>query len=470
MDRTNKNNNMTIFYLLNLFFLFILVIFSLVNMFIDTELYNMVFQFSIICWGYLLISNIATSGGMFDLTNPIFLMGSFYFAFFGISSIIVGPNILETALLNKSLMGIIIGWLGILLANFLSVTSFWSYKLPMSRFSKNILLKSKRFEIILFIIGASAAILNIALLGYIPLLQGNLEQTRVDASTSISGGLRILVLLLIMAANISALNYWENLKENNVRSKGSLFRWIICIILLSLFANRSPIFNVFLTTGYLYLITFNKFKLKIGSFISLTIIGLIACIIFIGGVGAYRVLNTEEFLNYPEFRPYVESNNYIGLATFTFFHYFTIALTNFQGVLRVFPDLLNFQLGKSYVMPILTALPGTQYTLDMQVKNALGQTYKGGGTIPTFLGEAYANFGLLGIFVIPFITVVILTIYRKKLFKDNNMKNRLIFVYLVLWLCAGQLSGYAATNVMSYINILVLVMYSFYVSGGKNEK
>lgn len=135
---------------------------------------------------------------------------------------------------------------------------------------------------------------------------------------------------------------------------------------------------------------------------------LLTVVVFVGGIGAYRVVNTELFYRFPEYKSYLIDKDYIGLSLFIFGHYLGIGYKNFSDVLQLFPSVIPYEYGQTYLGPVLTVLPGTQYTLDMQIKEALGQSYLGGGTIPSALGEAYANFGLIGCFIIPFFTFLLL--------------------------------------------------------------
>ncbi|MEH7549076.1 O-antigen polysaccharide polymerase Wzy [Neobacillus vireti] len=300
---------------------------------------------------------------------------------------------------------------------------------------------------------------------------GDLEQARVDASVKGGANLRILASFLILSATIGFLNINMYKLHFNKSLKLSKIRYILSIIFLLLLGNRSPVYNILFTSFLIFIICKYKGKLKLSKLIPLSVIGLIAVIAFVGGIGAYRVINTESFSNYPEFRTYLYNEDYLGLSLYVFTHYLSIGFENFMRVLEVVPNILNYKLGKSYLEPILTVLPGTQYTLDMQIKMALNQGYLGGGTVPSVMGEAFANFGYLGWFFVPFFSMVILRIvYFRFSANSNNMYLVLIYAFLLNHFSNSLLSGLASSSIMPYISLLVYIGYGKYISINKSSR
>jgi oligosaccharide repeat unit polymerase len=415
---------------------------------------------------FFIYKSVLDNNGFITITNPIFLYGSFYFIFFGL-----GGALYEGESSNQELaqVGSLIGLIGYLLGYFFSKIFERKYN------SKNLLStydlqRSIKFERAIFLLGSIGYVLYIFKIGSVPILMNDLEQARVDASIKGGAYFRVLAYLLIISSTIAGMHIIFS-KINNMKIiKQNIYIFILGIIMLFSLGNRSPIYNILFTVFVIFLIFKFKGKISISKLLIIFVAGLIFVVSFVGGIGTYRVLNTETFYSYPEFAPYIDSKDYIGLSIFLFKHYLTIGFTNFLGVLEVVPTSLNYQYGLSYLQPILTVLPGTQYTLDMQLKLALGQNYYGGGTIPSVMGEAFANFGFLGWFIIPFSTMLFLRLIYYQLQRKFSFFNIIFFAYLLNYFSNSLIAGIASSSVFPFIAVVVYLIYGYYMKSILTQK
>lgn len=401
------------------------------------------------------------------ITHPMFIYPLCYFFVFGYGSTLndINPEIAYIGGVST-----LIGCAGYITAfiifSFVDKTSSYrkSKVLDSELTLKDYISYSIFFERVLFIIGFGAFLLFIMRIGSIPLFMPNLEQSRVDANISGGSSLRILTYLLIVSSVIAFFNFYYSKKNKLTKNNISLLVSIIGVLSLLALGNRSPAFTIIYSCAIIFFLLKYEGKLKIKTFLVTSIIVSIGILIFVGGIGSYRVINTSEFHNYPEYEVFLEESDYIGLSLFVFEHYLGISFFNFSRVIELFPNVLDFKYGLSYIEPILTILPGTQYTLDMQIKHALGQTYLGGGTIPSVLGEAYANFGYFGCFIIPFLTTLLLSfLYKKYLEQKNNPARILIYVFFLCYFSWYLIAGYAATSIFPFISVCVYFLYRIFL-------
>ncbi|MGF6953417.1 oligosaccharide repeat unit polymerase [Neobacillus sp. B4I6] len=418
----------------------------------------------------LIIFSFLKNKGIIDLSNPLFLYSLFYCIFFGFGGIIYKGDYQD----NVEIGGIatIIGIIGYMVGYFFS--SIFQEKVS---YDENIakrttmLFRSVQFEKILFFVGMVGYIFYILRIGNIPVFMNDLEQARVDASVKGGANLRILASFLILSATIGFLNISLYKVHNNKALNSSRLRYILSIIFLLLLGNRSPVYNILFTSFLIFIMCKYQGKFKLSKLIPVSVIGILAVISFVGGIGAYRVVNTESFSSYPEFKIFLSNGDYIGLSLYVFTHYLSIGFENFMRVLEVVPNILDYKLGKSYIEPLLTVLPGTQYTLDMQIKMSLNQGYFGGGTVPSVMGEAFANFGYFGWFFIPFFSMLLLRIVYFKF--TNNHKNMfliLIYAFLLNHFSNSLLSGLASSSIMPFITLIVYICYGKYIGINKHSR
>lgn len=456
--KRKKKINGKIFLIMILVEFLVLSLMTLFMMYFDYKILTV--TVTLVCLITVLMINVEKNKGKLDLSSPAFLYSLFYFAFFGLGLLFLDTSGDPSFNLKIVYKSIIIGAFAIIISSFFE-KKYKHESMQIVITDKN-LNKSNFFAKILYLIGLFGFCLNILKVGTLPIFLSDLEQSRVEASLTISGYVRILVYFFIPAGIISFNNYIES-KKKKKSVISNLIMWASSIVFLLSLGNRSPAFTIILISILTYIFTNNISKLSIRKIVKIGIPSIIVVIAFVGGIGAFRVINTPAMWNYVEYKPLLEQKNYFGLVMFSFFHYFSIGVNNFIDMLKVVPSYLPFQFGKTYFSPILTILPGTQYTLDIQIKNALGQTYLGGGTIPSFLGEAYVNFGYFGTFFIPMFSLFLIERLRRMFLTKKSMGSRVIYIYIFFYLCYSQLAGIASTSIFPVIAIMIFVIYYYYL-------
>ncbi|MFB1097897.1 O-antigen polymerase [Terribacillus sp. JSM ZJ617] len=420
---------------------------------------------------YMVIAASKNKGYIF-LTNPLLLYSAFFFVFFGLGGLLyAGAFESYSDIGGKATILGVVGYLCGYLFSKLLLDKYKKRKVQHKEIYKTQIPQSLQFEKLLFIIGFVGYCLYIIQIGQIPLLMNNLEQARVDASLKGGAILNILSYFLIFSSTIGFLNYMIiKVKKLNIKHH-SIIRYLLAIAFLLSLGNRAPVFSLLFSSLLIFIFVKYKGKIKLPRLLLIGVLSGLGVFIFVGGFGAYRVINTTSFHSYPEFSNYLDSNNYLGLMYYVFTHYLTVGFENFMRVLVVVPDILNFRFGTSYFDSLLTILPGTQYTLDMQIKMALNQTYLGGGTVPSVLGEAFANFGVLGWFIVPFISMFLLKLlYNAYQGSSNNLFNIVIYIYLLNHFSNSLLSGLAASSILPFVTIFIYLTYGYFISKRKGVK
>lgn len=405
-------------------------------------------------FGSVIIVNLIKNKGFINIANPTVLYSFSFFLFFGVGFLFLDTSEASVKSLNIVSTCVIISSVVI---GLVSLIDF-----PVNPSKQKItgvkLKKSKIFANVVFLIAFLGFLLFIKKVQTLPIFLSNLEQSRVNSSLDVGGGLRIVIYFFIISGIISMQNiYYSNIL--NIKKGGSIFVWFMSIICLISLGNRSPAFTIIAVSIFIYLFSKNQTKFKLKDIFKILVPSAILIYLFVGGIGAYRVLKTPEMWSYKEYVDLISNKNYFGLVNFSFFHYFSIGIGNFINLLAVVPSIIKFQYGYTYLMPIITFLPGKQYTIDMILKTALGQTYLGGGTIPSFLGEAYINFGFWGPFLVPLLTLCLLIFLKYRYCLVPSLGNQIIYIYIYSYLCFSQLSGIAATSAFPLVAVIVLFFY-----------
>lgn len=127
---------------------------------------------------------------------------------------------------------------------------------------------------------------------------------------------------------------------------------------------------------------------------------------------------------------------------------------NIYYVLRQFPDITNFQYGNTFLINFVMLAPGSQPDFTIWLKNLIGISFSGGGVTPTLLGEAWMNFGTIGVFVMFFIVGLICNHLDRKYYHTKNV----YFILLNVWVVTSSVRG-GFSN--SLINLLIFSIMNF---------
>ncbi|WP_081821442.1 oligosaccharide flippase family protein [Rhodococcus sp. UNC23MFCrub1.1] len=285
----------------------------------------------------------------------------------------------------------------------------------------------------------------------VPILGTDIEQGRVDAASSGTGYLRLVIYLIVPAAAI-------------LFAARNRYRWVIvglaAIMILAL-GNRSPLLYL---AGPLFITTLLGGSKQKSSWyvLSIVVLGMAT----VASIGTFRIASQAEFASYSEYREDLAQSDYIGVAWTSVSQYAEVVADN--AILTkelVDAGSIPVQLGQTYFTLFVTALPGEQLSLDRVIKEASGKTFVGGGTPPTFMGEGYANFGAFGTFfsaalliglVRVFGTRVIGGLDRAGVSSTGYRMNLALYGYVLTWSVLAQVAGLAGASTVPLAGFLVL--------------
>ena len=286
-------------------------------------------------------------------------------------------------------------------------------------------------------LGVAALIAYFLVIGYIPLFQPSLEQSRVDAAEEGGAPLRVLSLLALPGTWILVAQAAAG------RDRRAIVLAALAIIVVALgftlTANRSPVFLLIEVGFVAALLGAGKDRLGGRGIALLAVLGLVL-VLGAGAFGAFRLGS----------RSATAAPNYPALTAIAIKGYLVVPIreSRLHDGRRAGSDRWRF--GLTYLQPLLTVLPGKQTTFDADLKTALNQHYAGGGTVPGLLGEAFANFGPLGWFLVPFLVGMAITaLYRKT--REGAPELIVLYAYAIIHVSIGGiLSGLSMASILPF--------------------
>jgi oligosaccharide repeat unit polymerase len=310
----------------------------------------------------------------------------------------------------------------------------------------------KQLAMCLFVAGFLSAVAFFAWKG-IPLLSGNVEQSRVDLASAGTGYFRLMAYLTIPAALLSFA----------LTPKIARILIPISLIIILFLADRSPLLYLFIPLVFVSIS--RKIKFKRPSSLKPIIMGILFMSIVVG-VGTYRAFTQSEFLLFPEYSAAIQSKDFGAIALFSFEHYANVVANN--AVLTkslIDSGTIDFKYGASYFSLFSPVLPGKHLTLDAEIKQASGKTFIGGGIPPTLMGEGYANFGYAGtiiecgfvVFLLEYWYGIVMSTYQSTDRTLSTVVNA-IYGYMVCWGCMSQVAGLAGASVFPFAGAVTLLI------------
>ncbi len=233
-----------------------------------------------------------------------------------------------------------------------------------------------------FAIGALSMLIYWARTGGVPILQSDLENSRVEALSG--NGVPFYLSMLMMVAT------WISLSPNSgvsIRMKWTLFA--AAALLIGSTGWRNTIISFVLVA--LFIVHYSRP-------IRTLYIALAGLIALLGAValGLLRIFSSS-LENYQTFQLLTQGDlvaataSYLRSYTDTFGENLAVTMSVVE---RGFPS----QNGETFVWNFLALLPGQEREpFDFVLKQAAGQTFAGGGLPPTLVGEWFLNFGWVGI-------------------------------------------------------------------------
>jgi hypothetical protein len=387
----------------------------------------------------------AIAGRRLAWSSPaVFTIGT-YLGFYGLGLILSGPSprlpIIAAAVtlgLAGFFGGIGLGW------------KAFSRPARLQQVDRSLL---NAYALLLLGVGVLSLLAYFAAIGYVPLFQGSLEQSRVAAADQGGAPLRVLSLLALPGAWILVA------QAAAARDRRRLVTAGVAVVLIALgFAltgNRSPAFiavEVALIAG---LLAAGLSRLAVRGVALLAFIGVVL-VLGAGVFGAYRLASGSDMYGPPVPGERPPPPNYPALTAVAITGYLVVPIQNLGYTMDAVPDRIPWRFGLTYLQPLLTVLPGRQTTFDADLKAALHQQYAGGGTVTGLLGEAYANFGPMGWFIVPFLAGAAITmLYRVS--QSGTPELVALYAYAIAHVSIGGVqSGLAMASVFPFEAYAVL--------------
>lgn len=307
-------------------------------------------------------------------------------------------------------------------------------------------------------VGVAAMVAYLVAIGGIPLFMDAVEEGRVAAAERGGAALRVTSLLALPGV-------WLLVAEAGAsRRLWSLLLAMVLTVgvagLQILSANRAPAFLIVQVAFVAYLLSAGIDRMRPKGLASVAAVGVIL-VIAAGAVGGYRFSGSPATWRDPAIARGVASGDSIGLTAVAARNYLIVPIQNFSSTMDAVPSALPWRLGYTYLQSVITVLPGRQTTFDQDLKEALGQDYAGGGTVPSLLGESYANFGPLGWVAVPAILGVALTGLNRFALRQRTVAAWVLFAWALVHVANATISGLIVANIFPYIAAAILVAMAY---------
>lgn len=293
-------------------------------------------------------------------------------------------------------------------------------------------------------VGTVAMVLYLLAIGDIPILMSAAEEGRVEAAVRGGAPLRVLGLLALPGC-------WLLVAQATRARHRALAAWTLVALALTLAAqvataNRAPAFQLVAVSIAIVLLMSNRQRFGARGIAGVGGIA-VALVLALGVIGAVRLASSL---------PPGASRPYAFLTGQAILGYLRVPVQNLGFTLEAVPDHIGWRLGYTYLQPMLTVLPGHQTTFDQDLKAALQQTYPGGGTVPGMLGEAYANFGPLGWFLIPLGLGAWLTWLSRTVAAARTPEFRAMYAFALVHAVGAMVGGLLVASPFPVIAYVVL--------------
>jgi hypothetical protein len=305
----------------------------------------------------------------------------------------------------------------------------------------------------LTVVGLAALILYLTRIGDLPIFMSSVEQGRVQAATRGGSQLRVLAELAMPGAwLLTALAMSRGSRSTRVAAV------ILAILVAALHLATANRANAFLTVEVSVVITllclgYRRLNLRVLSGVIGTALVMVLAAGFVGG---YRLAHSPETWNDPDVRAAAAAHDYVRLTELALRLYLIVPVQNTNYAMEAVPDPLPWRLGYTYIQPLLTALPGHQTTFDQDIKAALGQTYAGGGTVPSLLGEAYANFGPFGWLLVPLLLGFATTWLYRRASAYLDPAWWALYAYVIVAVVNANIGGLSVANIFPFLGTTIL--------------
>ena len=310
---------------------------------------------------------------------------------------------------------------------------------------------TRRVGVVLVITGLSAMALYFLAIGDLPLFRPSLEQARVDAAEEGGAALRVLSMLAIPGCWL--LVAWSSFQRRLGWLAGAVLVSMIVAAAWVLTGNRAPAFQVLEVGVVVGVLSAGFSRLRWWGVAALMTVGL-ALVLAAGVFGAVRLASQSTVYGPPD--PNRGAPNYVRLTQTSIAAYLRVPVQNLRFTMVAVPERIGWRLGSTYLLPIATITPGKQRTFDAMIKDALGQTYAGGGTVPGMLGEAYANFGPAGWLLVPILIGLATAALYRRASSARSPAWWALYGYAIIHITGANLSGLSIASIFPWEAYAVL--------------
>lgn len=262
--------------------------------------------------------------------------------------------------------------------------------------------------------------------GGIPILSGDLENSRLSALTGSGTPFYLSMLMMV--------SYWLMLRPGaQFTFLEKLVYFVVALILLGSTGWRNTVFAFIaislLSAHYVKPIRLGKLAFATGATVVLAIV-----------IGIYRVYSSK-LTAYAAYQQ-IAAGDYVGGAGTYLSTYFDAFGRNLGTVLQLVPDSMEFQHGKTLVWNFLSLLPGSDLKpFDFELKRVAGQGFAGGGLPPTLVGEFFINFSWPGILIGMALVGMVSAGAHSVLVRPHNYRSLLISVILAYYMFVAVRGG-----------------------------
>ncbi len=292
--------------------------------------------------------------------------------------------------------------------------------------------------LVVYIVGIITMLVFFWRIGAVPILLSDAENDRFTLRAGIAS-LPILAyccfLISTLSLQIQARRHWEQIVALGLTG--------IAIIILIGSGFRAPAMKLllanFVVFAYLHYARIPIFQL---------FLVISSIIVFTGVLGFFR-------------RENMLTNDLLIILRLAIFRIFVNNLYVLDLIFDLYPRSEPFMLGRSYLIDLITILPGPQPHFGFWLKDRLGLDFAGGGVTQTIVGEFFLNFGWIGVLIGMFLLGVGLRISYDILSSSEITGDRLILIVIIgIGVLAMVSSGISL--VILFEIIPALTVYIFY--------
>lgn len=281
----------------------------------------------------------------------------------------------------------------------------------------------------------------IFIVGDLPIFRSDVEDFRVTSKAG-RGQFIMLGTNLVILGYIYLSYFFVG---NHFFKVTNFFLTVLCMFILALSGYRANS----LMLAIIFIISYQVYKKNYISYLY-TLIGIVVMFLIIAVTAALRW--GEEGLDY-----LTQAESYDLLMLY--FSRSVAANTGLEEVFNKFKNFSDLLWGKSYIIDLVTLIPGEQPNFGLWLKDYLGMTFRGGSLMINESGIYYINFGYIGVCIMAFINAnLICYIFKLMVSKSKNL-----FYISTCAVIGLTLSGLGDISTIIYsTSILIIINYLSY--------